>query len=330
MTFTATVTSNAPGSGTATGLVTFMDGATTLGSGTLNGAGIATFATSALLVGSHSITAIYGGDTDFTSSTSSILSQTVNQDASTSVVASSANPSVFGQSVTFTATVTANAPGVGIPSGAVTFEDGATILGTGILDGSGIATFATSALSVGSHSITAIYGGDSDFTTSTSLVLTQTVNQDDSTSVIVSSANPTVFGQAVTFTATVTANAPGSGTPTGSVTFEDGSTTLGTGTLDGSGIATFTTSSLLVGIHSITAVYGGDTDFIGSTSSTLSQTVNQDASTSIIASSANPSVFGQPITFTATITSNTPGSGTPTGLVTFMDGRDHPGHWNIE
>ena len=86
-------------------------------------------------------------------------------------------------------------------------------------------------------------------------------------SVVVSSANPSVFGQSVTFTATVTANAPGSGTPTGTVTFMDGSTTLGTGTLNGSGVATFSTSGLSVGSHSITAVYGGDTDFTTSTSS---------------------------------------------------------------
>ena len=99
---------------------------------------------------------------------------------------------------------------------------------------------------------------------------------------VVSSANPSVFGESVTFTATVTANAPGSGIPTGTVTFLDGSTTLGTGTLNGSGIATFSTSALTVGSHSITVVYGGDTDFTTSTSSALTQVVNQDATTSAV------------------------------------------------
>ncbi|MGA2443262.1 MAG: Ig-like domain-containing protein, partial [Tepidisphaeraceae bacterium] len=320
MTFTATITANAPGSGIPTGTVTLMDGSTTLGTGTLNGSGIATFNISNLSIGSHSVAAVYGGDTDFVTSTSSAVNQTVNQDATTSVVASSANPSLFGQSVTFTATITADAPGSGIPTGSVTFKDGSTTLGTGTLNGSGVATFSTSNLSVGSHSITAVYGGDTDFVSSTSSAVNQTVNQDATTSSVASSANPSVFGQSVTFTATVTASAPGSGIPTGSVTFMDGSTTLGTGTLNGSGVATFNTSNLSIASHSVTAVYGGDSDFTTSTSSAVNQTVNQDATTSVVASSANPSLFGQSVTFTATITANAPGSGIPTGSVTFMDG----------
>ncbi len=320
VTFTATVTASAPGSGIPTGTVTFKDGATTLGIGTLNGSGQTTFSTGAMPVGSHSITVIYAGDTDFTTSTSSALSQTVNQAATTSSVATSANPAVFGQSVTFTATVAASAPGTGIPTGSVTFKDGATTLGTGTLDGSGQTTFSTSAFSVGSHSITVVYAGDTDFTTSTSSALSQVVNQSATTSSVVSSANPSVSGQSVTFTATVAASAPGAGIPTGTVTFKDGATTLGTGTLDGSGQTTFSTSALSVGSHSITIVYAGDTDFATSTSSALSQTINQAATTSSVASSVTPTVFGQSVTFTATVTSNAPGSGVPTGTVTFMDG----------
>src|SRR5262249_44200554 len=90
------------------------------------------------------------------------------------------------------------------------------------------------------------------------------------------SAKPSVLSQPVTFTATVTVNPPGSGVPTGTVTFKDGAATLGTGTLDGTGHATFTTSALTVASHSITAVYGGDPSFSGSTSSAITQTVNKD------------------------------------------------------
>src|SRR6202034_1375532 len=122
---------------------------------------------------------------------------------------SSANPSVFGESVTFTATVAADIPGSGAATGTVTFLDGTTTLGTGTLNGSGVATFSTSALTVGSHSITAVYGGDADFTASTSTAVSQVVDQDSTTSIVVSSANPSVFGQSVTFTAMVTADAPG-------------------------------------------------------------------------------------------------------------------------
>ena len=306
VTFTATVTANAPGSGVPTGTVTFLDGSTTLGTGTLDGSGIATFSTSGLTVGSHSITTSYGGDTDFTASTSSVITQIVNQDATAAVVLSSNDPSVFGQSVTFTATITANLPGTGIPTGTVTFKDGSAVLGTGILDGSGNATFSTLNLSVGDHSITAVYGGDADFAGGRSPAITQAVNMDATTAGIASSVNPSVFGQPVTFTATVTSNAPGSGIPTGVVAFMDGSTTIGTAMLNGSGIAAFATSALTVGNHSITAFYGADSSFATSTSSALVQVVNKDATTSVVASSANPSVYGQSVTFTATVTSNAP------------------------
>ena len=110
--------------------------------------------------------------------------------------------------------------------------------------------------------------------------------------------NPSVFGQAVTFTATVTPTG-GSGTPTGSVTFQDGSSVLGSATLSG-GSATFTLATLAVGPHSITAVYGGGGGFSGSTSPALTQTVNQAQTTTAVSSSVNPTVFGQSVTFTAT------------------------------
>src|SRR6185369_10178302 len=159
------------------------------------------------------------------------------------------NPSIFGQSVTFTATVTVNSPGSGMPTGTVTFKDGAATLGTGTLNGSGQTTFSTSGLAVGSHSITAVYAGDGNFNTSTSPTLTEVVNKADTSTSVATSLSPTVFGQSVTFTATVSASAPGAGTPGGTVTFKDGAATIGTGTLNGSGQATFTTSALTLGAH---------------------------------------------------------------------------------
>ena len=155
---------------------------------------------------------------------------TINQASTTTTLASSANPSVYGQSVTFTATVAAVAPGSGTPTGSVTLMDGSTTLGTGTLTG-GVVTFNTSTLNVASHSITAVYGGDSNFTMSTSAALSQAVNQDSTSTALTSSVNPIVFGQSVSFTATVTANAPGAGTPTGSISFMEGSTTLDTESL---------------------------------------------------------------------------------------------------
>ena len=90
-----------------------------------------------------------------------------------------------------------------------------------------------------------------------------TVNQASTSTTVASSSNPSVFGQSVTFTATVSS---GAGTPTGTVTFLDGGSPIGTGTLSG-GVATFTTSALAVGSHVITTSYGGDANFTGSTGS---------------------------------------------------------------
>jgi len=262
VTFTATVTATT-GAATPTGTVTFKDGAATLGTVNLSGSA-ASFTTNQLTVGSHSITAVYNGDSNFLGSTSQPLSQTVNPGTTTTTVASSANPSSAGQSVTFTATV-AVATGAGTPTGTVTFKDGGATLGTVNLSGSA-ASFTTNQLTVGSHSITAVYNGDSKFLGSTSQPLTQTVNpasKGTTTTTLVSSVNPISAGQSVTFTATV-AVVTGSGTPTGTVTFNDGGSTLGTVNLGG-GTASFTTSQLTVGIHSITAVYGGDANFSKST-----------------------------------------------------------------
>ncbi|MFE2853708.1 Ig-like domain repeat protein [Streptomyces lavendulae] len=186
VTFTATVTGTGP---TPTGTVTFKDGATVLGNDTLDSNGQATFTTSALAVGTHPITAEYGGDATFTTSTSPVLSQFVIQcnctATSTTALVSSANPSTPGQSVTFTATVTGTPASPG-PTGMVTFRDGATVLGTDTLDGNGQATFTTSALSAGSHPITAQYGGDLNYPGS----ISNTVQQVVATPTVVTAACP--------------------------------------------------------------------------------------------------------------------------------------------
>ena len=283
----------------ATGTVTFLDGTTSLGTGSISN-GVATLTITSLVAGTHSITADYGGDTNYNAAVSTALSQVVNLASSTVTLASSLNPSTFGASVIFTATVTSGA------TGTVTFHDGATSLGTGTIS-NGVATLTTSSLVAGTHSITADYGGDSNYNGSTSAALTQTVNITTSTVTLASSLNPSTFGASVIFTATVTSGA------TGTVTFHDGATSLGTGTIS-NGVATLTTSSLAGGAHTITAQYGGDTNYNGSTSAALTQTVNMTTSTVTLASSLNPSTFGASVIFTATVTSGA------TGTVTFHDG----------
>ena len=272
VTITATVVPVPPASGTAQGTVTFTEGATTLATIALNGGGTAAFVTSTFSVGSHTITAKYNGDGNLSPSSAAPLVQVVNRDDTTTTVVSSANPSVFGQPVTFTATVTANPPGSGTPTGTVTFFDNGTLFDTKVLV-AGHAGSTTASLSVGIHSITVAYGGDGNFNASTSAPLAQTVLKAATVTMLTSSQNPSTFGQAVTFTATVSVVPPGAGAPTGTVTFRDGVVVLGTKALSPTFHAAITTAALQVGSHSITATYSGDGNFLGSTSAPLTQLV---------------------------------------------------------
>ncbi len=318
VTFTATVTPGPNGVSNPTGTVTFFDNGTMIGTGTLSttaGVTTATFPTSSLTVGTHPITASYGGDSNYKPSpvSSPALNQVVNiGDTSTTTLASSANPSTFGQSVTFTATVSGAS---GPPTGTVTFFDNGSSIGSGMLSttaGVTTATLQTSSLAVGTHPITAQYSGDGTYAGSMgTLAPNQVVNKAATSTALVSSLNPSTLGQSVTFTTTVTGVA---GTdPTGSVTFEDNGTSIGTGTVSttaGLTTATLTTSSLAAGTHPITAVYGGDGNYQASHSSpTVSQVVNQIATSTSLASSANPATAGQTVTYTATV-SPVPDGGT--------------------
>ena len=151
-----------------TGAVTFFDGSTAIGTGTLASQS-ATFSTLGLSAGSHPITARYNGDTNDNGSTSAILMQVVRP-AATSAISSSVNPSVVGQSVTFTATISPSAA-----TGTVTFLDGKASLITNLPIAGGKASFVVPNFTVGTHNITATYNGDSNYGPSTSAVLVQTV-----------------------------------------------------------------------------------------------------------------------------------------------------------
>ena len=177
----------------------------------------------------------------------------------------------------------------------------------------GDATFTTSALSPGSHVITATYNGDATNSTSTSPSLLQVVNQQATTTALMSAPNPSVYPQTVTFTATVTPASGGS--PTGTVTFTEGATTLATVPLDGAGQASFSTSTLSAGSHPVVAHYLGNTNFLASDSATNVQVVTQAPSTVTLTSSVNPSGPGQLVTFTANITAPP-----ATGTIEFRDG----------
>lgn len=299
--------------------MTFFDGATSLGTGTLDGSAFATFTTNTLAVGNHAIYGSYGGDGNFNPSTSAGYGETINEVPTSVSVSSSPGESVYGQLVTFTATVTTT---IGlIPNGTVSFMEGSTVLVSNAgIDASGEAKFITSALTVGTHTITASYSGTGFFFPSTGddSIAPQVVDFGNTTTVVSSSALPSTYGQALTLTASVRPASPAAGTATGMVTFFDGATRLGTGTLDGTAHATFSTAALAVGNHVITASYGGGGSFLGSTSLGYGEPISPASTGLIVASAPNASVAGQVVIFTATVTSAAPG--TPSGTVTFSEG----------
>jgi CSLREA domain-containing protein/uncharacterized repeat protein (TIGR01451 family) len=315
-----TVTPTAPGAGTPAGNVTVSDGVDSC-TGTVAAGGCTIAFTS---TGAKTLTATYAGDGNFNGSTSAGAAHTVNAANATVSVVSSANPSTFGQPVTFTATVTAAAPASGTPTGTVQFKvDGANLgAPVALSGGTATSTIATPTVAGSPHTVDAVYSGDANFNTNTgTLAGGQTVNKANTTTGVFSPNPTTVFGEPVTFLATVTTVAPGAGTATGSVTFLDNGSPIGTAPLNGFGQATLTTSSLVVGSHPITAAYGGDGNFNASSSAVLTQGVSKANTTTGLSSSANPSAQGQSVTFTATVTAIAPSTGVPTGSVTFsVDG----------
>jgi hypothetical protein len=300
--------------------ITFLSGTTSLGTAQLS-SGVASLTSTALPAGTDSITAVYGGDLNFMSSTSTAVSQTVNKASSTTTLVSSLHPSNFGQSVNLTATVSGQFGGVA--TGTVTFSIGSTSLGSVSLSG-GSAVLTTTTLPVGTDSITAVYGGDADFAGSTSTAVSQTVNKASSTATLISSANPSNFGQSVSLTVNISGLY--GGVATGSVTFSNGSTSLGTVPLSG-GSAVLTTAILPVGTNTISAVYSGDLNFTGSSPNSVTQTVNQASSSTALVSSVNPSASGQSVTFTATVSGKY--GGTATGMVTFSNGSTSLGNVSL-
>ncbi|MCD6141607.1 Ig-like domain repeat protein, partial [Candidatus Bipolaricaulota bacterium] len=334
VTFTATVAAVSPGAGTPTGTVIFYVNNVAISSGiSLDSNGKASCTYTFDAAGSYSITVEYSGDDNYTSSDNkaSPYSQAVNPADTSVTVDSSQDPSVTGQPVTFTATVEASGDGSGTPTGTVTFYKGDTTTGTPIctdvpLNNAGKASCTTALNAADADAsnhidISVEYSGDSNFNSSTG-TYQQTVNPADTSVTLSSSNNPANVGDPITFTATVSVDSPGAGTPTGTVTFtvndKDG-TQVATSTenLDNSGAATYDISTLDASgsPYAVTAEYNGDSNFNASTSSSLTQLVKTDSTTTVsLTSPSGTPVTGESVTFTATVSA----SGiTPTGTVTF-------------
>ena len=323
VTFTATVTSQ--GNPVAnTGMVTFELDGNTVGNPMPVGArgqAILTMSSSnPLTAGRHTLIAIYSGTGLYGPSTSTTLTQTVAKASTITTLSSSANPSVTGQSIVFTAALGVQSPGTGTPAGMIQFVLGSYTYNAMITNG--MATF-TNGFAAGTTAVSATYLGDANFSSSNgTLAGGQTVQQAKTSTAVTSSTNPSLTGQSVTFTATVSVQSPGTTNgglnPTGMVQFVIGSYTHDAKVT--SGTATFTTG-FAAGTTAVSATYLGDANF-SSSSTLLTQTVGKASTSTAVTSSANQSVTGQSVTFTATVEVQSPGSTNgglnPTGSVQFM------------
>jgi uncharacterized protein (TIGR03437 family) len=255
ITFTATLVFSQ--SGTPTGTIEFLDGAVVLGTAAVSD-GQAAFSTSIQIGNTHTIIAQYSGDTVYQPAQGS-LTQSLGLPVVPTLalkLTSSPNPSILGQSVTFTASFVATG---GSPTGTVQFLDGLNPLGTAPMAGSK-AVFSTRALTGGSHAITAKYSGDKIFGPAQTSI-GQVVNSVASTLTLTASAASIAQGQSITFAAHVGgATAAAVAAPTGQVLFEDNGSPAGAAML-ASGTATLTLTTLGAGTHTITAVYTGDSNW---------------------------------------------------------------------
>ena len=296
-----------------TGTVQFSDvaggAATVLGSAPLDGSGTATLSVSNLQAGAHSIIAVYGGDVNDAGSSSAALAETVQATGIT--VGSNRNPAVYGQLVTFTAQL--NATAAVQPSGVAVFHDGDTLLPAAAFNSTGTASISVSSLSVGTHAITVSYAGDAHYAAAGGQ-LSQVVAIATTTTQLAVGSNPVIYGQPVVLTATVSSNG---GTPTGTVSFLNGTTPIGSAPLNGEGVAILTVPTLSPGTDTLTASYVGNGDANASVSTAVAVVVKQ-ATMLAVSANSNPALTLSQVVLTATLTNA--GAALATGTVTFADG----------
>ena len=337
VTLTAATSVTAPGTGTPTGSVQFVNLSapnqpTVLGTSPLvvtpgpGGSNVfmATLVLSTLPQGNPSIVAIYSGDTGYLTSTSTPIVQSVNKTPVNITLTSSKSPAILGDQVTFAITVSALPPGTGTPTGLVTVYDGTAQIGQFTLQG-GQYNFLTAALAVGDHAIGVQYAGDTNFQPFNSATILQQVTKIPTSLAMTSNAPSAVASQIVTFTAVLSPNpVPGVSFASGQVGFYDGATLMGVTNLQ-SNVATINVANLTVGLHQVSAVYIGDDRWSGASSGFYAQTVTLAATSTTIVSSANPAVYGQPITYTMNVSVPFPGTVPAVGQVQLYDNNNAVG-----
>jgi sugar lactone lactonase YvrE len=291
----------------ATGMVFFYSNGTLIGKGNLVN-GVATIPDSFPTCGVYAITATYAGDGNTAAATAGPLSQVVLCSVTNgSTLTSSLNPSLVGDAVVFNATLVSTGP---TPTGSVKFYNGTTLIGQGNLSGGVAKSPAYTFTAPGTYPITAVYSGDGNNAGYTLGPLAQVVTN-PSTLTLSSGTNPVLITAKTLLTATI----PYTGTaPTGTVSFYDNGVLIGTGGVSG-GSATLLIGFSTLGLHPLTAIYSGDTNYAKATSNIVQQDV-VDPTTAVLGTNINPSLINQSVAIVVTITSAAP---TITGNVNFYD-----------
>lgn len=318
----------AAGSGTPTGEVVFTVAGDEVGRSGVDTDGSASVVVTDLAVGSNQVVATYSGDDVYDASSASPRSVTVSKAAVGVDLSATATSTVTGEAVGHTATVAVQAPGGGIPNGTVQLLVDGNPVGDPVDLTNGSATFPPlTSLTAGAHTVSASYSGSARYLAASDTV-EQQVTRADTTVALVANPSPSVQDQPVVLSASVAAVSPGSGTPSGTVTFFADGEPLGSApvTAAGSGSsATLEVADLAPGSFQLTARYAGDADYTASESAPVSHTVIEGTAvvetTTELTSSANPSTYGDLITFSAEVSATD--DSTPAGSVQFsVDGQN--------
>ncbi|WP_263379778.1 Ig-like domain repeat protein [Granulicella paludicola] len=308
---TVTITDTIPtvGGVAPTGTVNFYSFGTLIGPGTITN-GVATITTATLPVGTDSLTGVYLGDSNYAQVTAGPVNQVVTAVSTVATLAAGPNPANFGTTVTITETIPVTN---GTPAtGTVTFFSNGTQIGTGTLV-NGVATITSSTLPVGTDAITATYPGDTNYSKVSSGPVNEIINKANGADVLTVNPDPAQFGSVVTMVDTIPT--VGGVAPTGTVSFYNNGVLIGTGTVDSTGKATLTSTTLPIGTDPITAVYNGDGNYAPVSTGPVNETITQFSSLPVLSATPNPAQFGTTVTLTESI----PGVNgvTPTGSVTF-------------
>jgi hypothetical protein len=309
------------GTAAPTAQVQFKEGTNVVGTASLAGNGtIASVTLNGLTAGRHTYTAYYAGDSTYTVpySFGSVTVSVTQASATTTALTATPATMTYGTGTQLSAAVTSTASGT--PTGQVVFVDnganGAAQLTSTTLAGASAQT--TQVLGAGSHSLQAVYSGDATFASSTSSAVPVTVTKASPAVALGVNGGAFAYGSGTTLTATVSPSGAGS-YPTGTVIFYEGSTIVGSGSLNGAGM---TSASLTPagGSHTYTASYQGDANYAAAMSTGSSIAVTPASTTTTLAVSGS-TAYGSTTTLTATITPGATGTlASPSGTVLFYDG----------